>query len=83
MATLATSATARIQRRRRCVPARASSSPATQSTVEAPTMMSTKRQSYQPTKTHDASVRKASRQTPRGSSQYTSSVTGRKANRNV
>jgi hypothetical protein len=45
-------------------------------------MTSTKRQSYQPTKTHEAKVRKASRETPRGRSQYPSSVTGRKANRN-
>ena len=51
--------------------------------VVAPTMMGTKRQSNQPTKTQEASTRNASRQTARGSSQYTSSVTGRKANRNV
>ena len=78
---------ARIQRRRRVPPgggaARAISSPATQSMTVAPTMIGTKRQSYQPTKTHEARVRKASRQTPRGSSQYTSRVTGRKANRKV
>ena len=70
---MATIATARIQRRRR-VPAggaglRAMRSAATQSIVVAPTMMRTKRQSYQPTNTHDASVRNASRHTPRGSSQ--------------
>ena len=70
-------------RRAALAPARAIRRPATQSTVVAPTMMGTKRQSNQPTKTHEARTRNASRQTVRGSSQYTSSVTGRKANRNV
>ena len=70
---LATMATTRIQRRRRVPPGgaglRATRSAATQSMVVAPTMVSTKRQSNQPTKIHDANVRNASRQTPRGSSQ--------------